>query len=188
MSTNSLQEKFLIYKVRQNKDAEAYGKLYDCYVNRIYRFIFFKVGTQEDAEDITSEVFLKAWEYINTTDKKIENFNALIYRVARNSVIDHYRNRKINVSTDDEENLIQIQDKQNTVEEVEAKLDKSHIEKLLGQLKEVYRDVLLLRYIEEYSISEIANITGKSKANVRVLLHRGVQALKEISEDQQQNG
>lgn len=182
MSANSLQEKFLIYKVRQNKDAEAYGKLYDCYVDRIYRFVYFKVNVQEDAEDITSEVFLKAWEYINTTNKKIDNFNALIYRVARNSVIDYYRNRKINVSTDDEENLIQIQDKVNVIENVEQVLDRSNIEKLLSKLKEAYRDVILLKYIEDYSISEIAEITGKSNANVRVLLHRGIQALKEISE------
>jgi RNA polymerase sigma-70 factor, ECF subfamily len=182
MSANSLQEKFLIYKVRQNKDAEAYGKLYDYYVDRIYRFVYFKINSQEDAEDITSEVFLKAWEYINTTNKKIENFNALIYRVARNSVIDYYRNRKINVSTDDEENLIQIQDKVNVAENVDQVLDRTNIEKLLSNLKETYRDVILLRFIEDYSIAEISEITGKSKANVRVLLHRGIQALKEISE------
>jgi len=182
MSANSLQEKFLIYKVRQNKDAEAYGKLYDFYVDRIYRFVYFKVNVREDAEDITSEVFLKAWEYINTTTKKIENFNALIYRVARNSVIDYYRNRKMNISTDDEENMLQIQDKENVVEKVDVVIDRTNIEKLLSQLKEVYRDVILLRYIEEYSINEIANITGKSVANVRVLLHRGLQALKELKE------
>jgi len=182
MSANSLQEKFLIYKVRQNKDAEAYGKLYDCYIDRIYRFVYFKVSVREDAEDITSEVFLKAWEYINTTTKKIENFNALIYRVARNSVIDYYRNKRINISTDDEDNMIQIQDKENIAANVDIVIDRGNIEKLLSKLKEVYRDVILLRYIEEYSISEIAEITGKSKANVRVLLHRGIQALKEISE------
>ncbi len=187
MSANSLQEKFLIYKVRQSKDAEAYGKLYDFYVNRIYRFIYFKVGTREDAEDITSEVFLKAWEYINTTDKKIENFNALIYSVARNSVVDHYRNRKINISTDDEENLLQIKERHSSLSKIDAQIDFAGIEKLLKHLKEIYRDVILLRYIEEYEIGEIAKILGKSKANVRVLLHRAMQALKEL-EDNQQNG
>ncbi|MFA6537252.1 MAG: sigma factor, partial [Patescibacteria group bacterium] len=80
MKKASLKEKYLIYKVRQSKDAEAYGKLYDYYVERIYRFIFFKVNNVETAEDLTSEVFLKTWEYINKTNKKISNLNALFYR------------------------------------------------------------------------------------------------------------
>lgn len=181
MKKHSLQEKFLIYKVRQHKDADAYGKLYDYYVDRIFRFVFFKVGSQEEAEDLTSESFLKTWEYINKTNKKIDNFNALIYRVARNVVIDSYRTRRNDVPATDEEQMLRIQDQRDIEKEVNIEFEIKSVEKHLAQLKETYREVIILRYIEEFSITEISEITGKNKANVRVLLHRGLTALKEIA-------
>ena len=61
-------EKKLLYRLQYNQDPEAFTGLYDLYVKRIYRFVFFKVSSHEEAEDITSEVFLKAWRYI--TEKK----------------------------------------------------------------------------------------------------------------------
>ena len=183
MNKHSLQEKFLIYKVRQHKDADAYGKLYDYYVDRIFRFVYFKVGTREEAEDLTSEVFLKTWEYINKTNKKIQNFNALIYRVARNVVIDYYRTKRKDIGGTDEEQMLRIQDKRNVEEEVNVKITIKNVEQHLGRLKENYREVIILKYIEEFTIPEIAEILGKNKANVRVLLHRGLQALKDIAKD-----
>jgi RNA polymerase sigma-70 factor, ECF subfamily len=183
MKKNSLQEKYLVYKVRQHKDAESYGQLYDYYVDRIFRFIFFKVASQEEAEDLTSEVFLKTWEYINNTSRKIENFNALIYRVARNCVIDHYRTRRSDISQTDEDQMVQIQDKRNLEIDVTQKLEIKNIESSLAKLKEDYREVIILRYIEEFSFTEISDIMGKKKANVRVLLHRALQAVKEITEE-----
>lgn len=181
MKKNTLKEKYLIYRVRLGKDAEAYGQLYDYYVDRIFRFIFFKVSSHEEAEDLTSEVFLKTWEYINGTKKKIENFNALIYRVARNCVIDHYRTRKDSQRETDEDQLLKIQDKRDLADEVETKMEIVNIEKHLNKLKDDHREVLVLRYIEEFSIAEIAEIIGKRKSNVRVLLHRALKALKEVA-------
>lgn len=183
MNKHSLQEKFLIYKVRQHKDADAFGKLYDYYVDRIFRFIYFKVSSREEAEDLTSEVFLKTWEYINKTTSKIQNFNALIYRVARNAVIDHYRVKSRDLGETDEEQMKKIQDKRNIEEEVNLKITVAGVEKHLSRLKETYREVIVLRYIEELTVPEIAEIMGKNKANVRVLLHRGLQTLKDIAKE-----
>jgi RNA polymerase sigma-70 factor, ECF subfamily len=181
MKKASLKEKYLIYRVRQNKDAEAYGQLYDFYVDRIFRFVLFKVATQEIAEDLTSEVFLKTWEYINKTDKKIGNLNALLYRVARNVVIDHYRARNKDFVTSDEDFMKQIADKRNVETEVDVSLDISSIEDHLAKLKDVHREIIVLKYIEEFSITEIAEVLEKSKGNVRVLLHRAMKALKDIA-------
>lgn len=180
MLKDSLHQKYLLYKVRQQKDATAYGQLYDYYVGRIFRFVLFKVPGREEAEDITSEVFLKTWEYINTTDKKIKNLNALLYRVARNSVIDFYRTRRSGEQKSDEEYLEQIQDSRDMQKDVEVKIDAQNLQGMLKKLKDVYREVLVLKYIEEFSIEEIAQIMGKSKGNVRVLLHRATVALKEL--------
>ncbi len=181
MDKASLKEKFLIYQVRQNKDAESYGQLYDFYVDRIFRFIFFKVSSQEIAEDLTSEVFLKTWEYINKTDRKIGNFNALLYRVARNAVIDHYRSKNKDFIGTDEEYMERIQDDRNLEEEVNIKIEVKSIEAHLTKLKEIHREIIILKYIEEFSIAEISEILDKGKGSVRVLLHRALQALKEIA-------
>ncbi len=182
MNKASLKEKYLIYKVRQNKDAESYGQLYDYYVDRIFRFILFKVSSVETAEDLTSEVFLKTWEYINTTDKKIGNLNALLYKVARNAVIDHYRKKRNDVIGTDEDFMHSIADHRINIEkDANLKIEIQSIEKHLGKLKDIYREVIILKYIEEFSVTEIAEVIDKSRGNVRVLLHRALQALKEIA-------
>ena len=109
MKQNPLQEKYLIFKIKHSKDPDAYAKLYDFYIDRIYRFVLFKVSRIEDAEDITTEVFLKTWQYIRTTDKRIANLNSLLYRMARNSVIDHYRSKqRTEKSLSEEEQFKQI--------------------------------------------------------------------------------
>lgn len=183
MKRTSLKEKFLIFKVRHNKDANAFGQLYDYYVTRIYRFILFKVATPEEAEDITSEVFLKTWEYINKTTKTIKNLNALLYRVARNCVVDYYRSRVHEARVTDEEYMQRIQDKRDIVAETDAKIGVENFEKNLRKIKDIYREALLLKYVEDFSISDIADIMEKSNANVRVLLHRALKALKDVVGD-----
>src|SRR3989338_645253 len=89
---NSIQEKLLLFKLRVGHDPEAYGKLYDLYVSRIYRFIYFKIPTAEEAQDITSEVFLKLWEYIRE-GKAVRSVGPLLFQIARNAIVDFYRKR-----------------------------------------------------------------------------------------------
>ena len=181
MNKATLKQKFLLYKVRQHKDAEAYGQLYDYYIDRIFRFILFKVSVNEVAEDLTSEVFLKTWEYINRTTKKIGNLNALLYKVARNCVIDHYRAKRKDFIKTDEEYLESIMDARDMEKETNVKIDFQSIEKQLMKLKEVHREVIILKHIEELSIDEIAEIMDVSRGNVRVLIHRAMKALREIA-------
>lgn len=181
MNKASLKEKYLIYKVRQNKDAEAYGQLYDCYVDRIFRFVLFKVSSTEVAEDLTSEIFLKTWEYINKTKKKIQNLNALLYRVARNCVIDHYRARRYDTVTSDEEYMERIEDKRNLEADINERMEIQNIETHLKKLKDAYREIIILKYVEGFSVAEMAEITERSAGNVRVVLHRALKALKEIA-------
>ena len=75
-------------------DEEAFGQLYDKYVDPIYRFILLRVSNPDEARDLTSEVFLKSWQYLSSAEKTVDNFKALVYRVARNLVIDFYRSQK----------------------------------------------------------------------------------------------
>ncbi|OGF30611.1 hypothetical protein A2533_03235 [Candidatus Falkowbacteria bacterium RIFOXYD2_FULL_35_9] len=178
---NTFKEKLLIFKVRHEKDQDAYGELYDYYVAKIFRFVMFKVRLVEDAEDITSEVFLKVWQYIRTTDKKIKNLNALFYQIARNAVIDYYRNKKrTEIQISDQEQYQKIIESRDLIKELDQKIDTKNIEFYLEKIKDEYREVLVLKYVEQYSVNEIAGILKKTKSNVRVLVHRALKSLRDV--------
>ncbi len=147
----------------------------------IYRYIAFKVRTTTEAEDLTAEVFLKTWEYVQRREKKIDNFRAFLYNIARNAVVDYYRKQsKQDILRDHEEmaNIPAPAEKQ-IATLVEHSSDMQTIEQALRGIKDEYREILILRYIEEYSVLDIAAIMNKSRGAVRVSLHRAVNALRQ---------
>ncbi len=184
------QEKKLYNKIKKNgkngdQDREAFIEAYDLYVDQIYRFIYFKVSSSDEAHDLTSAVFLKTWNYIQTNSlKDVNTLRALIYKIARTSVIDHYRKNYQVDSIDDKERKIDIPDsRQDILRQVEISSDLEIIEKKLRELKYEYREVIILRFIDELTIKEIAEIVDKTKTNTRVLLHRATKSLKELMKD-----
>ncbi|MEK7211598.1 MAG: RNA polymerase sigma factor [Patescibacteria group bacterium] len=177
---NGLKDKFILWRIRSKKDAEAYGQIYDQYIGKIYRFIFFKVGKVEEAEDLASEVFLKAWQYINE-GKPIRYLNALLYSIARNLVIDYFRQKKLRrEATLEDETLENIGDGKDAARTVEIGQEMKTILESLRSLKDEYREVIVMHYIDELGIGEIAEILGKTNGNVRVLLHRAMSAAREM--------
>lgn len=177
-----LTEKWLLYKIVTKKDAEAFGVLYNTYIDRIYRFVYFKLRSKEEAEDVTNDIFLRAWNYLISSDQKqIQSLSGFLYTIARNTVIDIYRQRaKKQVIHVEKEELEKIQSQENLEESLESKEKKSQIEKYLYTLKQEYQEVIILHYIEELSISEIAQMLGKKPLNIRVLLHRSLKKLKSL--------
>lgn len=187
--SRSLKEQYLFLKLRTTRDPEVFGKLYDLYVDQIYRFIYFKVSSKEEAEDLTGEVFLKTWQYINEMGAAaIDNLRAFLYQTARNTVIDFYRTRgqrEIAVLPADEETgeelKVDLADpKQDLVQKIELSSDIEGVKKSLQKLREDYREVIVLRFIEEMSVEETAEALGKSEGAVRVLLHRAISSLRAI--------
>ena len=183
MSAKRIKDKILYLRLKQ-KDKDAFVKAYDSYIDDIYRFIYFKVGSKEDAEDITSQVFLKSWDYIqNNNLLEYKTIKPFFYKVARNIIIDYYRSKsdKENISINNEENRIDIIDEKIDLnKEVDLKNDIKNLQEAMQELKNEYREVLLLRYINELSVKEIAVILEKNKGNVRVLIYRAIKALKNI--------
>lgn len=186
---SSLKEKFLLFRIRAKKDPEAFGAVYDAYVKQIYRFIYFKVSSAEQAEDLTSEAFLKAWQYLKEK-RDVPNLQALLYSVARSVVIDHYRATSCErgtVSLDET-----IADERTDVasekflKDMETKFDTTLVLERLRHLKDEYRDVVIMRYLDEMSTGEIATVLGKNASNVRVLLHRATKALSDAIRNEQQ--
>ena len=177
-----LTEKVLTYKVQANKDQEAFAKLYDIYVEPIYRFVYMKISNRQDAEDVSSDVFLQAWQYmIKDGNKKVENFKSFIYSIARNKIIDTYRARaKKQSSSLDSIPEVELSDGSNIEEEVAVLQEVDQVYISLKKLKQEYQEVIFLRHIEELSIAEIASIVGKRNTAVRVLLHRAMKKLQDI--------
>ncbi len=183
----NLVDKYLLYRLKIARDPEAFAKIYDRYVEAIYRFAFLKLPSKEDAQDITHETFTKAWQYINENNE-IANIKALLYRIARNLIIDKYRQRGKEISVqsvtfDDAvaSTYIQAQDSDKGAAE-EAMRSGAEVALLLRKiriLKEDYRDVLSLRLVDGLSFGLIATILEKNPGHVRVIYHRALKALKE---------
>lgn len=174
-----IRDKILLFRISAKKDPEAFGKVYDEYVNRIYRFIYFKVSSSEEAQDIASETFLRAWQYIQE-GKPVKQLSAFLYSIARNLVIDHYRRRILSLNTEDAEIAGVFSDKGDLKNKIEISGDYSSLLAAMGKLKEEYREIVQLKYLDELSVGEIAEILGKTKGTVRVTLHRASKTLREI--------
>lgn len=178
-----LAENLLLYKVRTRKDPEAFGQLYDLYIQKIYRFVYFKLNNKEESEDLTSEVFLKVWHYlIGDENREITSFSGLVYKVARNCLIDLYRERSKKQEMPLDEN-IEIKTDNKEIKDFENLQEAEKIIGLLKYLKEDYQEVIMLNYIEELSAGEIAEILDKSQVWVRVTIHRALKKLKELADE-----
>jgi RNA polymerase sigma-70 factor, ECF subfamily len=170
----------------KNRDKEAFIKVYDENVQDIHRFVYFKIGSKEEANDLTSMIFLKAWNHIqNKTLEDTKTLRALLYKIARNAIVDYYREtgNKVTASLDDEDNHIEVIDEtENPQERLDRAADLELIRTKLPLLKEEYREIIIMKFINDLSIEEIAEISEKSRGNVRVLLHRALNALRELVE------
>ena len=187
--SSRLKEKFLLFRIRAKKDPEAFGVIYDTYVQQIYRFIYFKVPSAEQAEDLTSETFLKAWQYLKEK-REVSHLQALLYKVARSVVIDYYRTTSSERETVSLEETVSNESttfaSEKFLRDTEVQFDTTAVLEKLRGLKEDYREVVIMKYLDELTTREIATVLGKSTSNVRVLLHRATKALTEtFTHDQQ---
>lgn len=157
---------------------KVFSKIYDQYVERIYRFIFLKVNSQEIAQDLCSETFLRTWEkFSQGRGNPIENPRAFLYQTARNLVIDHYR-QKSKTQTISAELTPIIDPRQDLEEEAMLRSDLNAIRTALAGLKEEYQDVIIWHYLDDLPIKEVAKMMGRTESATRVLLHRSLKALK----------
>ena len=160
-----------------NNYQKDFSQIYDQNIDKIYRFIFLKVNSQETAEDLASETFLRGWRTFQDRAKKIDNPSAFLYQIARNLIIDFYRERgKMQVISVEG---VQIDDPRNNLEEKSLlSSDIDVIKQALRSLKEDYQTVVICHYLNDLPVPEIAKIMEKPEGTVRVTLHRALRALK----------
>jgi RNA polymerase sigma-70 factor (ECF subfamily) len=164
-------------------DAEAFAQLYDVCLDRVYRYVFFRVSDQQTAEDLTSHVFLKAWEKLDHYRPK-GPFMAWLYAIARNTVIDHYRTHKQTVSLDEASPIPSRNQEPDEIMQLEFEIQS--VQEAMKQLTEEQREVLILKFIAELDTAQIARRMGKSQGAIRALQMRALQALSRIIDVKEQ--
>ncbi len=160
----------------QAGNAEAFGQLYDAYMERIYRFVYFRVEDQQTAEDLTSQVFLRAWNNLDRFRLGRTPYLAWLYTIAHNAVIDHYRTRKVTTALEDVR-LSQPDYAEVVENDIDFAVEMKSIKSAMQTLTDDQQQVLTLKFIEGMSNDEIARHLGKREGAVRALQMRGLRAL-----------
>lgn len=164
----------VLVKLSQRGDKEAYGKIYRFYVERIYRFVYYLIGNQPVAEDITQVTFLRLWKNLPSLSTHKGTFQAYAYTTARNLVIDWQRKKK-DVSLDA---AAQLEEADTNTDSLIIQEEAKQLHHVLASLPSEDRQLVSLRYFEELSYSDIAKIIGKNEGSIRVKLHRILAMLK----------
>lgn len=161
-------------------NADAFARLYDAYIEAVYRFVYFRVSDEQTAEDLTSQVFLKVWD--NLSRYKIRqgvSFGAWLFQIARNTVIDHYRTQKETMPLEPDD-INRPDPAADVAQVVENRLAMERLYQMLQQLTDDQREVLILKFINGLGTSDIASILGKKQGAIRALQMRGLRALADI--------
>jgi RNA polymerase sigma-70 factor, ECF subfamily len=155
-------------------DADAFGVLYERYQAQIHRYIFYHVADRQEAEDLTITAFIKAWEALPGLQSFRVSFRAWLFRIAHNTVIDFYRTRKqVSEITDDFNSGKQ----DNPEAEFEKANEHRRLIEAVQALRETFRQVIICRFVCNFSHAETGQIMGLREQHVRVLQYR---ALKEL--------
>ncbi len=161
---------------RAKEDPIAFGELYELHFQRMYRFVYSRVQDRAVAEDVTSEVFMKALRSIGRYQDTGRPFTAWLYQIAVNAVADRYRGQR---PTEDIDEQYQLSDG-SSLEETAAHRDElRRIWRLIEDLPDQQRTALVLKFQEDLKIEDIAVVMGKSPGAVKLLVHRGVTRLRQ---------
>ena len=175
VAPQELDERSLIQQAVTG-DREAFGSLYDRHVVRVYRHIYYMVGNPVEAEDLTAQAFLQAWQAIERYQMRGAPFVSWLLRIAHNVGVSHLRSRKIGAELP--ETLVDRSREGNPEEVLQRQVDGERVREAILRLRAEQRQVIMLRFVQDLEYREVAEILGKSVAAVRVIQHRALNALR----------
>ena len=158
-------------------DRRAFAELYDLHVEAVYRYAFYRVRTDAEAEDVTSEVFQRALVAMPRYEPR-RPFLAFLYTIARNIVTDRLRRQRPEASFEDA--IAHASDAPGPEDRAAAMDDARHLRRAIARLTPLQQEVVILRFLGDRSIKEIAQITGKPESTIRGLQMRALTALREL--------
>jgi RNA polymerase sigma-70 factor (ECF subfamily) len=164
-------------------NSAALGELYDRYEAKIYSYVFRRTGDQTLAEDLTAQVFLKMLESIRDRKAWHSSFSGWLYRIAHNLVIDHYRRRDRQNTVELDDATPQTSDIEDPTTAAEMNIDAERLRAAIRRLTEDQAEVVSLRFLEGYSISEVAAMTNRTEGAIKALQYRAVANLRSLLVD-----
>ena len=177
----------LVNRVVISKDPNAFGELYDRFVERVYRYLYFRTGSHPEAEDLTEQVFLKAWEAVGRYRWQGRPFVAWLYRLAHNSHIDHVRSQRPTTSLTNDERPLELASPAAAVELARA-LDADLLSRALGELTVDQQQVIVMKFIDGLDNEQIAQSMDKREGAIRALQMRALSSLRRVLESQGEHG
>jgi RNA polymerase sigma-70 factor (ECF subfamily) len=184
-SGNQINEQKLVRRA-QGGDSEAFGVLYTLYLDPIYRYVYYRVDGAATAEDLTEEVFVRAWEALPSYRMQTSPFKSWLYRIAHNLVIDHRRKQR--PTTIDDGALQRMSDPSAPLEQIVFNVQNTEaLLEAVRQLDEEEQQVVILRFVEGLPHKEVAEIIRKSEEASRVIQHRAIQRLQRTLADREKS-
>lgn len=157
-------------------DAEALGMLYEHYFPRVFRYVVSRLRSNEDAEDVTEEIFLRIIDNIGSFEWRGLPFGAWVFRIARNEVVSHVRRQKTRGQNTQLTESIPDESRDHA-EQVEIDLTFRVVQQAIEKLPEAQRQVVTLRFVAGLSVAETAQALKKTENNVKVLQHKAIAKL-----------
>jgi RNA polymerase sigma-70 factor (ECF subfamily) len=174
--TEASEEELLAAAMQYNE--AALGEVYDRYEAKIYSYVYRRTGDQSLAEDLTAQVFLKMLESIRDRKAWHSSFSGWLYRIAHNLVIDHYRRRDRQGAVDLEDAPAMASDLEDPVATAEMNINAERLRAAIRRLTDEQAEVVSLRFLEGYSIAEVATLTNRTEGAIKALQYRAVATLR----------
>jgi RNA polymerase sigma-70 factor, ECF subfamily len=169
-----------LVRAAQEGDRSAFAQLYDRYVDVVFRYVLFRVGDRELAEDVTSETFLRALRRITSISYQGRDVGAWFVTIARNLVLDHVKSSRFRL----EVATAEIDDSQRVEvgpeQQVLSHLTRSALLECVGQLGDDQRECIVLRFLQGLSVAETAQVMSRNEGAVKALQHRAVRRLAQL--------
>ncbi|WP_086784256.1 sigma-70 family RNA polymerase sigma factor [Crossiella equi] len=169
-----------LVQAAQSGDSEAFGRLYDQYVDVVFRYVLFRVGDRSLAEDFTSETFLRALRRIGTVSYQGRDVGAWFVTIARNLILDHVKSSRYRFEVPTAELAETSEPLAGPEQEVLAEATNTELLKCVKQLNTDQRECIVLRFLQGLSVAETAEVMGRNEGAIKALQHRAVRRLAQL--------
>lgn len=174
---------FALVRRAQGGDGEAFGELYDTYVDLVYRYIYYRVGSHALCEDLTSETFLRALRRITSFSWQGRDFGAWLITIARNLIADHYKSGRYRLEIQVADMLDADQAEDGPEAEVLEALTNATLLAAVKRLNADQQECIVLRFLQGLSVNETAKAMGKNDGAIKALQYRAVRTLGRLLPD-----
>lgn len=174
---SEIEIQVLIKRIQQG-ESDLFGRIFDIFSDRVFRFLYFRLNNEEQAKDLVSEVFLGAFQNLKGYQPRNNTkFSTWLFSIAHKKLVSFYRKDKTEKSS-----------RSKLTDDLSAELENTKLEyeevvEEIKKLPENLQEIIILRLVEELNYSEISQITGKTEGNIRVLIHRAVKQLRKLLDE-----